>query len=381
MRLKNLFLVLKSKKVIVPVLLLGLSMLVSACSVSLTGTGSVNNPDIGGVSLSVNDGSTWQSASAIPSVTGQPGSISSLNDKALVIDPSDNAAVYFLSYGQGLFYTYNILGGWTKVTSLPTATINALAVDPKNKCHIYATIANHLYQTVDCSRTWQTIYVDDDQTLVLTTVAIDYYNPSNIYLGTSRGDIMKSIDSGVAWRTLKHWDNDGIASLVLSPSDSRYLFVATQSAKLYSFYTNTNTNTITSADVEANFAVNNFSDLNSVLANLNIGTDFRNLIIVPSDNKIFLATGSAILRSSDNGISWEKLRLLVPDKNAVIKALAVDPKNSQNIYYVTDSSFFRSTDGGVTWISKRLTTSRAGSALLIDYKNPNIIYLGFNSGN
>ena len=45
------------------------------------------------------------------------------------------------------------------------------------------------------------------------------------------------------------------------------------------------------------------------------------------------------------------------------------------IYYVTNTTFYRSLDGGINWSSNKLPTSRAGVKLLIDSKNPSIIYL------
>ncbi|PKM87849.1 hypothetical protein CVU83_02450, partial [Candidatus Falkowbacteria bacterium HGW-Falkowbacteria-2] len=73
---------------------------------------------------------------------------------------------------------------------------------------------------------------------------------------------------------------------------------------------------------------------------------------------------------------WENIKLITPEKDAIINAVAVNPKNSQELFYVTNTTFFRSLDGGVTWTSKKLPTTRAGSDLLVDFNNPNIMYMG-----
>ena len=94
------------------------------------------------------------------------------------------------------------------------------------------------------------------------------------------------------------------------------------------------------------------------------------------DGTMFIATSKVILRSKDNGFTWDNVNLIQPEKDAVINALAVDPQNSNNIYYITNTTFFRSSDGGATWTTKKLPTKRSGRELLIDFKNPNMIYLG-----
>jgi photosystem II stability/assembly factor-like uncharacterized protein len=227
----------------------------------------------------------------------------------------------------------------------------------------------------DCARTWTQIYFDNNSGVSVNAVAIDHYNTENIYIGTSRGEIIKSIDSGTAWRTIQRL-NEGIARLLISPLDSRLVFVATEKNKIYSFSSNTDTNAAYSADIEQNFVVDNWTDLNAVLSDFDLGNSFKDIIISAKDGLIFLATEKLILRSPDNGITWENIKLLQPEKDAVINAIAVDPQNSNNIYYVTNTTFFKSTDGGVTWNTKSLPTARAGRVLLIDFNNPNNIYLG-----
>jgi hypothetical protein len=151
--------------------------------------------------------------------------------------------------------------------------------------------------------------------------------------------------------------------------------MASTNNKIYSFNTSSVVDSSDPISLERSFAVSNFTDLNPVLRDYDLGRTFRDFV-VSSDGKMFIATNQTILRSPDNGITWEKLKLIPPEKDAVINSLAVDAKNSDNIFYVTNTAFFRSTDGGVTWSTKKLPTSRAGSALLVDFENPNNIYLG-----
>jgi photosystem II stability/assembly factor-like uncharacterized protein len=355
------------------ILIVGLVLLTSACSISTTSSNSTTVDS--SVFLSTDSGGTWRPMVSVPTVGDRPGSISDLNVNVMAMDPQDSLAVYLASFDRGLYYTYNITNGWNKVSGLPEATINDVKVDSQNKCIIYAAVLNRLYRSSDCTRTWTQIYFDNNQSVTVNSLVVDHYNSRNLYIGTSRGEIIKSIDSGNSWRTIQRLD-EGVARLIESPSDSRLLFVATVKNKIFSFISNTDTNAANSADLEQNFLVENWTDLNDVLKDYNLGASFKDMILSQKDGVIYLATEKVILRSPDNGITWENIKLIQPEKDAVINTIAINPQDSSDIYYVTNTTFFHSTDGGATWKTKNLPTKRAGRTLLIDFKDPKNIYLG-----
>jgi hypothetical protein len=171
-----------------------------------------------------------------------------------------------------------------------------------------------------------------------------------------------------------------VAKIVLLPSDSRQIFVADINAGFYSFITNSVTNPRNSADINANFSVQNWSDFREVLTELGVDSAFKSLKVGASDGLVLLATKNIVIKSPDKGVSWQKLDLLPSEKQDLIEAIAIDPQNSNNIYYGTQFTFARSTDGGVTWSNIKLPTKRAVSEILIDYRYPNTLYLGVNSG-
>lgn len=350
------------------ILLLVLVFSLSACSVTTSKEGLQSG---GSVFFSTDKGDIWREAGSVISASPNAEKITNLNIKDFYGDPNDSLAVY-LSTTEGLYYTYNISQGWYRSTLLPKEEVRAVAVSPDSKCLIYVALANKVYRSSDCSRSYTETYYDNDKEATVNDIAIDHYNPRNIYLGTSRGEIIKSIDGGASWRTIWRLDEE-VKKVILSPLDSRLVFVATSKAKIFSFVSNTETN---ASEPEKNFLVNNFKDLNKVLVDLGIGNQFKDLVISESDATLLLATDKMILRSKDDGISWENLNLIQPDGKVAVNALAINPNNSQEIYYVTDTTFFRSADGGVTWATKKLPSARGGSALWIDFQNNNNIYLG-----
>lgn len=372
--IKNMTMTSNLKRNLLALSLILAAFLLSACTISTNSSKSTGIDS--SVFLSVDSGNAWRQATAMAS-PGEDKNISGLEVNRMTMDPQDSLAIYLASFNSGLYYTYNVTReGWVKAKGLPEATINEVKVDPKNKCTIYAAIGNRLYQSVDCARTWSQVYYDNNPEVAINTIAIDHYNSKNIYIGTSRGEIIKSIDAGAAWRTIQRLEKEGISQIIMSPLDSRLIFVASAKNRIFSFNTNSNTDAATSEDIERNFIVDNWTDLNTVLKDYELGKNFRDFVVCEADGKMFIATNQTLLRSGDTGITWEKIKILQPEKDAIINALAVDPKNSSNIYYVTNTTFFRSTDGGTTWITKKLPTSRIGREILIDFNDPKIIYLG-----
>lgn len=358
-------------------LLLGLLLLTSACTLSVGSDGvstSASGSD-GGIWTSSDKGMSWRQMSVIPTISGKALSLGGVDVSVLTADPQDSEAIYFGTVSKGLYYTYNIANGWNAVDSLGQGTINDIKVDPKSKCILYAAITNRLYRSSDCSRSWSQIYYDNNPGVSVTAIAVDHYNSKNIYIATSRGEIIKSVDSGASWRTIKRL-NESIARLIISPQDSRLIFVATVKNNIYSFSSNTVTNAGDSSNIDQNFTVEAWSDLGAVLKDFNLGSNFRDIAVCASDGSLFLATDKAIVRSPDKGLTWENIQLITPEQDAIINAVVVNPKNSDEIYYVTNTTFFSSGDGGVTWTTKKLSTTRAGWDLLINADNPNIIYLG-----
>ena len=354
--------------------LIVLVFLTAACSIQ-TGTSGEEGSSEASVFLSTDGGGNWRPMVSVPTVDGRPQNIAGLNVNVIEMDPQDSLALYLGSFDQGLYYTYNITQGWNQVNGLPKTTINDVKVDPKNKCTIYAALANRLYRSQDCARTWTQVYFDNNTEVSVTSVAVDHYHSRNIYIGTSRGEIIKSINYGDNWRTIRRLD-EGVARLIVFPLDSRQLFVATAKNRIFSFTSSIDTNPDASADLDRNFVVENWTDLNDVLKDYNLGSTFRDIVLSPQDGAIYLATEKLLLRSPDKGITWENIKLIQPEQQAAINAVAVNPQDAQSIYYVTNTTFFSSTDGGATWKTKNLPTKRAGRVLLVDFNNPNNIYLG-----
>lgn len=317
----------------------------------------------GGVFKTSNRGDNWQQKVLIPTVSGRPGSFAGVDVASMVMDPGDNKTIYFGSVASSLIYTYDGGNNWQLAKGLGKMTIRAIAVDPKSKCIIYITTGNKVHKSSDCNRSWKQVYYDNDLTTTVDTITIDHSDSSIIYIGVSRGNIIKSFDRGESWQTINRF-KDKINKIVIDPNDSRNIYVVTRKKGVFR-----------SLD-----RGKSWSDLNEIIKEFKFKLDVRDLVFVKDEpGVIFLATYYGILKSNDSGANWEKIELIPTEKEATINAMAVNPQNSKEIYYVTNTTFYRSLDGGQNWTTIKLPTARAGWKLLVDPEEPNIIYMGARS--
>jgi photosystem II stability/assembly factor-like uncharacterized protein len=349
----------KLLKAILPLPLV--AIILSGCTIGFntgTSTGADTSAVDGGVFKSINKGTSWDQKVLIQTV-GSRRSFAAVDIISLVLDPQDNKAIYAPSLENGLFYSYDGGEGWQLAAGLGKATVNSVAVDPANKCVIYATVANKVYKSVDCSRTWSVVYFDNDLAVIISSLVIDFSNSNNVFIGTSRGEIIKSSDRGGSWQTLNRFDGR-VDRIIISPVNSKMMLVAALARGIFR-----------SADAGLTWV-----NLSDKLQAFDGGRNFRDLIMVKADKPtVFLATNYGLAKSADSGDTWTKIDLIIEKAVIKINAIAVNPFDAKEIYYVTDTTFYRSLDGGQNWSSKKLPTNRAGAKLLIDPKNPSIIYL------
>lgn len=311
----------------------------------------------GGVYKSVNMGNEWRQKSAIPTTTGSPRTFGSANIVTLSQDPADRLALYAGTRENGMLYTYDGGETWRQPKELAQGAVSAVVVDPKDKCTVYATTANRVLKTTDCSRSYAEIYRDS---ITISALAADHFNAGGLYLGTEKGAVLKSADGGRTWGLLKDFKGK-IIDIVVNPKDSRIVYVAALRRGVW----------------KSTDAGRSWQDLTDGFKKLSGSTDIKRLAVSGANAEmVVMASKYGLIQSKDGGATWEPLTLLTKPGGIEIDSLALDPKSANRLYYGTTSTFYKSEDGGVTWSTKKLPTSRAASALLVDVGDSNVIYLG-----
>lgn len=336
-----------------------IALTLSGCTLSFnTGQGgNSGGASDGGVFKSLNKGATWAQKILIQTVNVKR-SFAGADIISLALDPSDNKAIYAGSLENGLLYSYDGADSWQVATSLGKVTVTDVAVDPADKCVIYAASANKIFKSDDCGRTWAQVYFDNDLRTVVSALAIDQAASHNVFIGTSNGDIIRSSDKGASWRAVGRL-NSQVDKIVVSPANSKIIFAGAKKGVFRS---------LNGGD--------KWESLADQLKAFDGSNRFRDLVMVKAEPAaVFLATDYGLLKSTDNGNGWSKVELLTAEDEARIYAVAVNPGDAKEIYYTTATTFYRSLDGGKNWTAKKLPTSRAGAKLLLDPKDPAVVYL------
>lgn len=322
-----------------------------------------------GVFRSADKGDSWISVAAYPTAQGVK-SLTGVKVYRLFEDPSDANAFYLASRGSGLFYTYNNGGSWQAAEFFAGKFIYALAVDPSDKCTVYASDGPHIYKTDDCSRTWRQVFFEERPNERFVALSIDPYSES-VWGAELGGDVLVSRDGGGSWTVIKRFDFQ-LQDLVADINTGGRLYVASTKNGLYRSDDNGMS----------------WKDLREGMKEFNDSRTFYRLYLNPAQKDgLFWISKYGILRSDNMGESWSELKLLTPPGSVAIYGFAVNPKNQNEIYYTgtilsddnthVRSTFYKTVDGGNTWVTKKLPTNTMPVAIQVHDENPEILFMGF----
>ena len=323
-----------------------------------------------GVFRSVDKGDKWEAVAAFPTPQGVK-SIAGIKVYRIFEDPSDANAFYLGTRGQGLFYTYNSGDSWQEVSAMKGKFIYALAVNPRDKCDIYASDGPHIYRSEDCSRTWNLVFTEERTTQRFVSVIFDYADADVIYAAQLGGDILRSADKGRSWQVIKRF-NFQLQDLMADKQNPKRLYVAAYRQGLW----------------RSDDGGQSWVDLNQDLGRFNDSKAFYRLVLNPAQkNSLFWACKYGILRSDDAGETWTDLKLLTPPGAVNIFGLAVNPKNQKEIYYTgtilgdnnvhVKSTFYKTSDGGQSWVTKKLPTETIPVMIKVHPEKDNVLLMGF----
>lgn len=345
-------------------LFFGILFLLTGCSITLPG-GSSSSAATGSVYKSTNGGETFEPKIKIDDKT----SISSVDVLSVAIHPTNSQIIYLGTESTGLFRTTNGGDSWEKIVFPPTK-IYGLSVDNTNGDRIFATgiyeKTGKIYRSFDAGANWKEIYTEPGSNTVITSLTLDTANPNIVYAGTSAGVVIRSTDGGETWK-----------NVVVAKGPVTEMAVTDRTILLTIFALGTEV----SFDQGATFEDNTKSGITTRVANT---TDQTNLVLPeslytvakdPRQPGVFIAgAANGLFRTADYGKNWTELDIIESSKKFPIRAVAINPANSNEVVYASGGVLYKSIDGGVKWSTAELKIGRGVSHLFYDPVTPSTLF-------
>jgi uncharacterized protein (TIGR03437 family) len=360
-----------------------------------------------------------------PSVVNSPtrglisGRITSLS-----IDPTNPSTVYIASAGGGVWKSLNRGSSWTPMTdNLPSLASGAVAVDPFTGEVWYGTgeldfcrdcyLGAGVYRSPDGGANWSRVAADTFLSSPTSVIVFDRRNQGTLFIGRSSA-LWKTADGGQSWHATLLGT---VTDLALSPVDSNIAYAALGNAfgapengvyrsadggqswnRLGGGLPDPSTMgrialTVDPANPATVYAlITRSSDflLNGLYRSLDGGNTWNILGSLPRDNfqeaqfanglfnllvrvdpsnpAILYVGSNDLLKSTDNGASWQALHMLQGEHDVVF-----DPSDPQTFYLINNSGVWKSSNGGQSFLdlNNTLAITQLQTVGLHPY-NPNL---------
>jgi photosystem II stability/assembly factor-like uncharacterized protein len=242
------------------------------------------------------------------------------------------------------------------------------AVNPNDIHEFYVAVAcGNVWKTTNSGTTWNPIF-DNYGSFSIGCVTIDPNNEHVVYVGTGENNSQRSVswgdglyrseDGGKSFTNIGLKKSEHIAKVLIDPRDSKVIYVAAQGPL---WGPGGDRGLYKSTDYGATW--------DSVLY-ISENTGITDIVMDPRDPDVLYAASyqrrrhvwtlinggpeGAIHKSTDGGITWNKLTNGLPSGDVGRIGIAISPVNSDYIYAIVEAQnktggFFKSTNRGVTW--------------------------------
>lgn len=354
------------------ILFIGLTALVLAgCGASNTGSdGAVTDASI---FRSEDSGATFEPKVAVDEKTSLIG----VDVLSWDFHPTNPSIIYIGTLKNGLYRTTDRGESWEKMY-FPPIKAYGLAVDPNNGDKLYASgvygNVSKLYTSENAGSDWKEIYTEPGAGSVMTALAVNPHNTKHILAANSNGVVIESLDQGSSWKNVTTFNGPVTQINFIQKAPGTVLVLIQGKDVLVS-----RDNGITWPSERTGIlpVVTFPGENNEATDTAAVVPTEQNTILVDQyiPGLLYTGTNQGLYRSYDYGITWEAMNILESSKEFPIRAVAVNPKNSQEIVYTAGSALYRSQDNGTTWTTTKLDIKRPVRILQFDPQNPGTLYV------
>ncbi|MBK9271530.1 MAG: glycosyl hydrolase [Saprospiraceae bacterium] len=280
--------------------------------------------------------------------------------------------------------------------AVTSGRIADIAVNPNNHDEYYVAVASGgVWKTVNHGVTFMPIF-DGQGSYSIGCLAIDPSNTNTIWVGTGENNNQRSVaygdgvyrsdDGGKSWSNMGLKNSEHIGRIVVDPTDGQTVYVAAYGPVwseggdrgLYKTTDGGKTWTLIKS-------VSQFTGCNDIVM------DPRNPKVLFAAfhqrmRKVFTYIGggpeSALFKSTDGGVSWNKVGNGFPSGDVGRIGLAVSPANPDIVYAVVEATedkggIYKSMDRGASWTKQSgfYTSGNYYQEIDADPKDPNKVFI------
>lgn len=312
-----------------------------------------------GIFKTITGGRSWKQKSNFHLVDGRASRVEDIDTTRIVVDQRNPLRVFLGSTVRGLFASED--GGEEWVQLIDGQSILDIALDPTARCTLFFSTTTALLRTTNCAESWDVLFRETRDGVLLRSIVVDYSSPSTVYLATTAGDVFKSYDGGLTWRTQYRNPAHPFAKMVIDRYDPNVLYLASVRGSI----------------MRSTDQGEHWEDITGNLADFSDAHTFRALESTTSRDALFFASEQGLFRTSDAGKTWQRIPLLTPENSVPILIAGSNGNDSSESYYGTRNTFYRTNDGGAHWVALPLPSGSVPAYLAIDPTNAAIQYLGF----
>jgi len=254
---------------------------------------------------------------------------------SLAIDPGDTNIIYAGTTYRP-FKTTDGGANWRLINKglYDDSDVFAIDIDPRNPSHIFASACSGIYETFDKGESWKKAQGIPSTSRRTRAILIHPTLAGTVLAGTTEGFWMTSGSGAWILTTSKALE---INSIAVHPDEPNKVYIATN-----------NYGVMVSNDGGKNFAQSNGNFTSRMMLSILPDVERPNRLYATTNNTA--GGGGFVFVSDDSGVTWNpSMRNLVPNQDVPISLLQ-DKLNPNLIYLGSNSGIFRSVDRGISWI-------------------------------
>ena len=262
--------------------------------------------------------------------------------------------------------------------ALTSGRVTDFAVNPNNPAEFYvASASGGVWKTENDGTSWTPVF-DKEGSYSIGCIAMDPNNHFVIWVGTGENNSQRSVsygdgvylskDGGKTWKNMGLKSSEHIGKIIIDPKNSNIVYVAAQ-GPLWG-----------PGGDRGLYKTTDAGKTWKAVLTISKNTGVNEVIMDPRNPDVLYASSyqrrrhtwtlidggpeSAIYKSTDAGVTWEKLKNGIPNVDKGRIGLAISPVNPDVVYAIIEAAngkggFFRSTDRGASWKkqSSYMTTS------------------------